>query len=71
MTDYTEDEIKWLREMLNEWMECASYDPTMSGPVFKGWNGSSLSRCMKKTLKYYEWVKARDAIRALPLEESK
>jgi hypothetical protein len=26
------------------WLECALYDATMAGPVFKGWNRSALDR---------------------------
>lgn len=34
-----------LRERLTAWEECALYDATMEGPVFKGWNRSALDRC--------------------------
>lgn len=35
---------------LREWQECALYDATMEGPVFKGWDRSALERCRKQTL---------------------
>ena len=35
---------------LREWQECALYDATMEGPVFKGWDRSALERCRKQAL---------------------
>jgi hypothetical protein len=29
------------------WRECAEYDVTMDGRVFKGWNRSALDRCRR------------------------
>ena len=31
-----------------EWRECAQYDATMEGPVFKGWDRSQMDRCRKR-----------------------
>ena len=38
------DEIDRLRADLREWEECAIYDATMEGPVFKAWDRSALDR---------------------------
>lgn len=38
-------EIESLRAQVAQWAECALYDATMEGPVFKGWNRSALERC--------------------------
>jgi len=35
---------------LKEWQDCAMYDATMEGLVFKGWNRSALDRCRKAAL---------------------
>lgn len=35
---------------LREWQECALYDATMEGPVFKGWDRSALDRCRRQAL---------------------
>ncbi len=42
------DEIERLQITLGEWEECAQYDATMEGPLFKGWNRSALDRCRLK-----------------------
>jgi len=31
-----------------EWRECAQYDATMEGPVFKGWDRSQMDRCRRR-----------------------
>jgi hypothetical protein len=38
-----------LEAELEEYEHAASYDATMEGPVFKGWNRSSLDRARKRT----------------------
>lgn len=48
-----------LRGALQEFVECAMYDPLMEGPRFKGWNRSALDRCL---------VKARAALSPSPPE---
>lgn len=40
-------EIRMLREEVALWRECAQYDASMEGPVFKGWNRSQMERCRK------------------------
>lgn len=42
------DRVRELEAALQEWRECALYDATMEGPVFKGWNRSALDRCRLK-----------------------
>jgi hypothetical protein len=37
--------IEKLEAALRAWRECALYDATIEGPVFKGWNRSALDRC--------------------------
>jgi len=37
-----------LRAQVEQWVECAMYDATMEGPVFKGWDRSALDRCRKR-----------------------
>jgi len=37
--------IHALEQEVQDWRECALYDPLMSGPKFKGWNRSALDRC--------------------------
>ena len=38
-----------LRAEVNEWRECARYDPMMSGEArFKGWDRSQMDRCRKR-----------------------
>jgi len=38
-----------MREALEEWEECARYDPMMDGTSrFKGWDKSALDRCRHK-----------------------
>lgn len=32
---------------IEHWRECAKYDATMEGPVFKGWDQSALNRCRR------------------------
>lgn len=44
----TKAEHRRLLDEINEWRECAQYDATMEGPVFKGWNRSHLDRCRKQ-----------------------
>ena len=42
-------EIVRLTAEVEEWRECARYDPTMSGEsLFKGWDRSQMDRCRKK-----------------------
>jgi hypothetical protein len=33
---------------IEQWRECALYDATMKGPVFKGWDRSALDRCRRR-----------------------
>jgi len=35
-------------EEIQDWRDCARYDPCMEGPRFKGWDRSALDRCRKK-----------------------
>ena len=35
---------------IEQWRECALYDATMEGPVFKGWDRSALERCRRAAL---------------------
>ena len=44
-------EIERLTAEVEEWRECARYDPTMSGEsLFKGWDRSQMDRCRKRYL---------------------
>ena len=50
-------DIEHLRERIEaqaaeneQWRECARYDATMEGPVFKGWDRSALERCRRAAL---------------------
>jgi benzoyl-CoA reductase/2-hydroxyglutaryl-CoA dehydratase subunit BcrC/BadD/HgdB len=50
-------DIEHLRERIEaqaaeieQWRECALYDATMEGPVFKGWDRSALERCRRAAL---------------------
>jgi len=40
--------VRELEADLQEWRECALYDVTMEGPVFKSWDRSALDRCRRK-----------------------
>lgn len=42
------DHITALTAEVFEWRECAQYDATMEGPVFKGWNRLQMDRCRKR-----------------------
>ena len=35
---------------IEQWRECALYDATMEGLVFKGWDRSALERCRRAAL---------------------
>ncbi len=37
-----------LIQEIEEWRSCASYDPKMEGPQFKGWDRSQMDRCRRK-----------------------
>jgi hypothetical protein len=43
------EEITRLRAELDGYHEAAQYDATMAGPVFKGWNRSTLDRARRVT----------------------
>ncbi len=44
------DRIEALTAEVQAWRECALYDATMEGPVFKGWDRSALERCRRAAL---------------------
>ncbi len=46
--DAQADHITALTAEVFEWRECAQYDATMEGPVFKGWDRSQMDRCRKR-----------------------
>jgi len=41
-------ELERLQAEVQDWRECARYDPLMSGPAFKGWDRSHMDRCRNK-----------------------
>lgn len=47
--DPRDAEIERLRAELEGYHEAAQYDATMAGPVFKGWNRSTLDRARRVT----------------------